>query len=122
MMGKQPLHNSKRSIVNSAFPSLNRQIGITVSPPWVHSGLREVVVDIETESPILNTETRGQIYLSTEWTEKTIENYTSLISNLDDLIDELTEHRDRLEDERFEMIKNKVAREDLEDLDNMSSL
>lgn len=79
--------------------NLNRRVGVTVGRPFHHHGLNATYVDIERETPTVNTTTWGNCYPVEEARNLAREYFESTISDLDRLIWHLAGHRDRLKAE-----------------------
>ncbi len=79
-----------------AYPRLNRQIGVLASRPFHHHGLNASYVDISRETLHINTSTYGKCYPEGAADAEIRRATQDTIDELDRVIDELTEHRDRL--------------------------
>lgn len=90
------VYSSLQPLKCCAYPRLDRQIGVLASRPFRHHGLNASYVDISRETLHINTATFGNYYPA-ETTEAEIRRATqNTIDDLERVIVELTEHRDRL--------------------------
>ncbi len=85
---RQPLDGAPRG--------LSRQVGVVVGRPFLHHGANATYVDIERETPIVNTEAWGNCYPVEEQRGRAEEMLNQTIADLDRLIWHLAGHRDRL--------------------------
>lgn len=79
--------------------TLDRRIGVVVGRPFHHHGLNATYVDVERETPTVNTTTWGNCFPLDEVRDRTREAFTATISDLDRLLWHLAGHRDRLKAE-----------------------
>lgn len=89
-------YDSRKQLVTCEFPSLQRQIGVVASNPFDHAGLGGKYVDLFYERVSVNTATFGNPYPEAEWKAQALDMTKTIIKNLDDVIAELTQHRERM--------------------------
>lgn len=91
-------YSSLQSLRCCAYPRLDRQIGVLASRPFHHHGANASYVDISRETLHINTRTYGNCYPE-DAAEVEIRRATQdTIDDLDQVIAELVEHRDRLKE------------------------
>lgn len=79
------------------YKELNRVIGISVSDPFEHHGLKKQCVEMFRETISVNTMTTGNLGIDADnWKPTAIEWIDQTIGDLGKVIDELEQHRDRL--------------------------
>jgi hypothetical protein len=81
-----------------AYPRLDRQIGVLASRPFHHHGLNASYVDISRETLHINTCTYGNCYPEETAAAEIRRATQDTIDDLDRVIVELVEHRDRLKE------------------------
>lgn len=93
------IFDSRQHLATCSFPDLSRQIGVFVSEPFKHHGFTPPAehVDLSYETISINTRTFGNSYPVAEWKPKAHEMTRTTIHHLDQVITELTAHRNRLQ-------------------------
>lgn len=80
------------------FKDLNRSIGVSVSDPFEHHGLKKQCVEIFRETITVNTKTFGNQGIPADaWQPVAIDYLKQTAEDLQKVIDELEEHKGRLE-------------------------
>lgn len=74
----------------------SRGVGIKVSAPFKNSINGHKYVDIEIDRPALSIVSFGKVAPFKEWEDHKDSLIASIARNIDDMINELTEHRERL--------------------------
>lgn len=89
-------YDSREPLKCCAYPNLGRQIGVLADNPFHHQGLNADYVDISRETPFVNTRSYGTCY-PIKSTDAEVRRATEVtIADLDRIIAELAEHRERL--------------------------
>lgn len=92
----KPLHDSRRPLANVEAGSIPRSIGVLVSGPFWNHGLERRMVDVERETVAVNSRTFGNM-CAVERAEQVVREATQrTIEDLDRVIADLTQHRERL--------------------------
>jgi hypothetical protein len=89
-------YDSRKPLVTCEFPELGRQVGVCASTPFFHVGRQAQYVDLFYERVTVNTATFGNPYPETEWKTQALDMTKTIIKNLDNVIEELTRHRERM--------------------------
>jgi len=89
-------YDSRESLEACEHKSLNRQLGVLVSEPFIHYGRDAIMVDIEWEGITVNTASFGKPVAAEEWSQHALHSTRRVINQLGDVIAELIEHRKRL--------------------------
>jgi len=101
-------YDATAPLKNCEFKHLNRKVGVTVSKPREHAGLKGEAVEVCFEKVSLNTVSAGKSVLTAEWEGEAIRQLGFVLDSLDQQIAELQAHRDRLHRER-EALAQKVV-------------
>lgn len=92
-------YDTRQPLECCEFKSLNRCIGVTISRRFKHTGTGKQMVDIERETPSINTHTYGRICNAEDARSEAAASTWKTIADLDKIIDELEAHRERLQAE-----------------------
>ena len=98
------LYDSVQPLKVCEFPNLKRGIGVVVTDPFEHRGMKAICADVAMETPVLNTATFGRPVEIGEWRDKAIEDTRLILEHLNAAIAELQEHRDRLSHELINLV------------------
>src|SRR5688572_18983492 len=82
--------------LDGAPKHLKRCVGVTVGRPFHHHGANATYVDINRETPVVNTNTYGNCYPITDLKTQAASAFEDTIAELDALIAHLAAHRERL--------------------------
>lgn len=89
-------YDSRALLECSAHPHLHRKIGVLASTPFHHHGLNAPYVDVQRDTVSIWSSTYGNCYPAETADEEIRRATTHTIADLDNVITELTAHRDRL--------------------------
>jgi hypothetical protein len=97
------LYDSRKPLKCSEFK--NRQIGCLVTGPFQHHGLpgKPMCADLHYDAVTVSTMGAGSIKLIHQLNLSIEDATVRIITHLSDVIEELTEHRDRLANELFRL-------------------
>lgn len=97
--------------LGGAPKGLNRRVGVTVGRPFHHHGLSATYVDVQRETPTVNTATWGNCYPVTDIEQHARSAFEDTIADLGQLISHLSEHRERLATELASLPNRKFVTE-----------
>ncbi len=91
------IYNSREKLICCEYK--NRGLGVRVSNPFSLKELDAEYVDVEAEAVVINTFTFGNAVPSKDWKTKALPMTEHIIGKLDQIINNLQTHRQRLQEE-----------------------
>lgn len=98
-MTDQPLYDNRVTLKHTP-KELQRQAGIMVSAPYQPADNEPLRVEIEREGPSLNTVTTVTWAPASDWKPVARKQLTTVIGQIDLIVEELSIHRQRLIEQR----------------------
>jgi hypothetical protein len=111
-MSRAALYDSCQPIKTAEFPASRPHIGVSAHGPYHHAGFNAQAADVSYDRVSLGAATFGNSVRLEEMPEKIIELTVRVIADLDDKIQELQQHRDRLAAELENLRKVNSTRKD----------
>lgn len=112
---KKLVFNNRESLKTAESQTLGRKLGIIVSEPYYNAGAEAVVCELETEYVSVNTTSSISWPKIGELNEQAVIAHDRMIENLDRVIDELTEHKQRFTEGRQLLVSG------MRDLDKLAA-